>query len=207
MGREAECRARFDGQEGEGKALLEGDALFFRGPFKLRIERSDVKTVEARSGWLLVKAGRSTLALHLGPAAEVWADDLLNPRSRADKLGVKAGQKVTVLGVTDAQLVPELEARGADVSTRLRKETDVVFVQIDAATELARLSELASAIARDGAVWTVTPRGAPGLKDTDVMAAAKKAGLVDVKVVRFNETHSANKFMVPKATRTRSSTS
>lgn len=33
------------------------------------------------------------------------------------------------------------------------------------------------------------------------MKAAKAAGLVDVKVVRFSETHSANKFVVPVAKR------
>jgi hypothetical protein len=30
------------------------------------------------------------------------------------------------------------------------------------------------------------------------MAAGKAAGLVDVKVVSFSDTHSANKFVIPK---------
>jgi hypothetical protein len=33
------------------------------------------------------------------------------------------------------------------------------------------------------------------------MAAGKAAGLVDVKVVRFSETHTAEKFVIPKSRR------
>jgi hypothetical protein len=34
------------------------------------------------------------------------------------------------------------------------------------------------------------------------MRAGKEAGLVDVKVVRFSETHTAEKFVIPRARRT-----
>lgn len=33
------------------------------------------------------------------------------------------------------------------------------------------------------------------------MAAGKEAGLVDIKVVRFSETHTALKFVIPLARR------
>jgi hypothetical protein len=50
-------------------------------------------------------------------------------------------------------------------------------------------------------IWTVTPKGKSGIKDTDVMAAGKAAGLVDVKVAAFSPTHTAAKFVIPKAQR------
>jgi hypothetical protein len=39
------------------------------------------------------------------------------------------------------------------------------------------------------------------LKDVEVMAAAREAGLVDNKVVSFSDTHTALKLVIPKAQR------
>lgn len=39
------------------------------------------------------------------------------------------------------------------------------------------------------------------MTERDVMEAAKAAGLVDVKVARFSETHTAEKLVVPIAQR------
>jgi hypothetical protein len=40
------------------------------------------------------------------------------------------------------------------------------------------------------------------MADVVVMAAARDRGLVDVKVARFSETHTALKLVIPKADRT-----
>lgn len=114
---------------------------------------------------------------------------------------MKPGQRVALLSVTDASLRAELEALGADVSSRARRESDVVFVQVDDPAGLARVAKAKAGMARDGALWVVTPRGVEGLKDADVMRAGKAAGLVDVKVVRFSGTHTASKLVVPRADR------
>jgi len=50
-------------------------------------------------------------------------------------------------------------------------------------------------------LWVVRPKGTADISDADVIAAGRKAGLVDVKVVRFSETHSAEKLVVPLAKR------
>ena len=48
----------------------------------------------------------------------------------------------------------------------------------------------------------VSPKGKGALvKDTDVMAAAREAGLVDTKVVSFSDTHTALKLVIPVAKR------
>ena len=186
------------GRAVNGKAMLETDHVLFRAKDeRVKVMLKDVRKVEAKDGELRLQHADGALVLDLGAQAEKWADAIRNPKTRADKLGVKPGQKVSVLGVQDPDLAAELDARGADVSTRLRKGADVVFAQIDDPKGLARLAELRASIASGGAIWTITPRGAAGLKDTDVMAAAKKAGLVDLKVVRFNGTHSANKLVIP----------
>jgi hypothetical protein len=47
----------------------------------------------------------------------------------------------------------------------------------------------------------IRPKGKAVITESDVMAAGKKAGLVDVKVVSFSETHTAEKFVIPVAKR------
>ena len=121
-------------------------------------------------------------------------------KTRGEKLGVKPGQTVLLVGVTDAHFLSELQARGA----RLTRSgaPDVVFCAVESRAALQKLPELARRIKRDGAVWTIRPKGSSLISESDVMKAGKAAGLVDVKVVRFSETHTAEKFVVPRKLRT-----
>jgi hypothetical protein len=54
---------------------------------------------------------------------------------------------------------------------------------------------------RDGSIWVVWPKGREELKENDIIAAAKDAGLVDVKVAKFSETLSALKLVIPLSRR------
>ena len=205
MGSEARCILRYGGRVSEGKALLESDVLVFRGDVRLSVKLSDITSVEAADGRLAVTFGGEVAVFEIGPVAERWAARIRNPRTRIDKLGVKPGAEVVVLGVEDPDFLAELRARTPNV-TFAPPETpaaaDVVFVHIALAEGLARLGELEGRIARDGAIWVVSPKGAgAAVKDTDVMAAAKTAGLVDTKVVGFSPTHTALKLVIPRARR------
>src|SRR5262249_2742847 len=80
-------------------------------------------------------------------------------------------------------------------------DLDMVFLQVEHADDLARLRLAASAIQQAGAVWVIHPKRRPDLKDTDIMAAGKQAGLVDNKTARISETHTALRFVIPKASR------
>ena len=121
-------------------------------------------------------------------------------RSRIEKLGVKPGQSILLVGLTDALFVAELQERGA----RLARSTvpDLIFCAIESRAALQKLPELARRMKRDGALWTIRPKGSPHVSEADVMKAGKAAGLVDIKVVRFSDTHTAEKFVVPKKLRT-----
>lgn len=204
MGKEAVCVARHEGGRVEGKALLESDEVLFRSPtLRLRISRKDLTRVEVEEGWLVLGHPGGEVAFDLRAQAAKWAEELRNPRTRLDKIGVKAGQRAWLKGVTDAALPAELAAKGVEVvSSRARpKEVDVAFLQVDDPGKLGEVVKAADALAKAGALWVVTPRGVEGLKDVDVMAVARAAGLVDVKVVRFSETHTALKFVLPKEKR------
>jgi hypothetical protein len=119
-----------------------------------------------------------------------------------DKLGVKPGQRVAVIGVDDDGFLKQLAGRTEDVSNgRPKRHSTAIFFGATRKSDLARLSGLRDRITPDGAIWTVWPKGQPELREDDVRAAAIAAGLVDVKVVAFSATHSALKLVIPVAKR------
>jgi hypothetical protein len=50
-------------------------------------------------------------------------------------------------------------------------------------------------------LWIVYPKGQKSITENDVIAAGRKTGLKDVKVVGFSATHTALKFVIPLDTR------
>ena len=121
-----------------------------------------------------------------------------SPRSLLDKLGVKPGMKVSLLGIDDARFKKLLAARTDDVTEgRVAKGSDIVLVKMTAAKEVARLRSLKEAIKPNGAVWVVWAKGQKAFREDDARTAGPAAGLVDVKVASFSETLSALKMVIP----------
>ena len=199
MGSESRCIVHFGRQRSEGKALLETDELIFRGEFRLAIPRKAITEVDATDGTLRVTFPEGTARFELGPTAAKWADKIKNPPSLLDKLGVKPGMRVAVLGVEDRSFVAQLAERPRQGARKTpKKDTEVIVFGADDVTDLARLAELRDYLTPAGAIWVVHTKGkGAAFKDVDVFAAAKKAGLVDVKVASFSPTHTAEKLVVP----------
>jgi hypothetical protein len=123
-------------------------------------------------------------------------------RPLIDKLGVRPGARVLVLGVADDAFWRALKARTANISQgHPRRSYDFIFLHGLKGRGLARLQALRQCLVPAGAIWVVWPRGLPDLKVPEVIAAAKAAGLVDTKVVRFSETDTALKLVIPVALR------
>jgi hypothetical protein len=130
------------------------------------------------------------------------AKDEVSTKPLMDKLGVVPESIVNVLGVRDPEFLRLLADKGADLAVgRRRKGADLVFYLAEKPKDLEKLAALEGDIARDGAIWVVFPRGRPEIKDVVVIAAGVAAGLVDNKVVRFSDTHTAFRFVIPKARR------
>jgi hypothetical protein len=197
MGNEATCRIELDGTASDAKVLLETEELIVRGRPSLKVPFRDAKNVAAADGVLTLDFGGRSLRVHVGRDAAKWAEKIRNPKSVLDKLGVKSGQKVSISGAIDAAFIDELRNRGVDVSTRVRKSSDVIFLAAPNREELAKLAALRDALDDAGAIWVIRPKGSDAISEAEVMAAGKAAGLVDVKVVRFSETHTAEKFVIP----------
>jgi hypothetical protein len=202
MGDEIRCRATIGGATYDGRALLETSELVFRGDARLAIPFSAVRSVAARDGTLTVVHAGGTAAFALGARAETWAERIRAPKSVVDKLGVKPGQRVSVVGLDDDEFLSRLRERAGTVSVgRAAARSDAIFYGAATEASLARVATLARSLAPAGALWVVRPKGKGGLSERSVMAAGKAAGLVDVKVVAFSATHTAEKFVIPVAKR------
>jgi hypothetical protein len=202
VGAEADCRVTIGGTTTEGKALLETDELIFRGAeFRLSIPYHTILSVDASNGILRITSDAGVAAFALGEAAAKWADRIRNPPRRIDKLGIKTGQRVLLVGLRDVTFREEIETSGATVLARGTVPADVIFLAVHERGDLERLGTLQRFMARDGAIWVIRPKGSPAISEADVIQAGRDAGLVDVKVVRFSDTHTAEKFVIPVARR------
>jgi len=202
MGLEAACRARYGKKASEGKAQLETSDLLFRGSFRLQIPLKDVTSVEAKNGQLVIAWPGGEAAFALGKDAEKWELKVRYPRGLLDKLGVKPGARVAVVGDLPGDFLKDLGGRTDDVTRgRPKKDTDLVFVAMAEPKDLGRLAALRAAIKPGGGIWVVWPKGRRAFREDDVRAAGPGAGLVDVKVVSFSDTLSGLKMVIPVAQR------
>jgi len=198
MGDDARATLRYEGREVEGRALLETDELVFRGDVRLTVPYRSLTEVSAEDGRLVLAWGEERAELELGPKAARWADRILNPRTLLDKLGAKPGQRVVVLGAPGEEIRALLSARAIAFAESEQPNADLILLGAATPGDLDRLGPLQASLARDGAIWVVAPKGGAEPTEAQVLAAGKAAGLVDVKVARWSETHTAHKLVIPK---------
>ena len=203
MGLEATCMVTRGDARTESRVLLETDEVVVRGELRTRIPFHTMTRVSVQRGTLSIQTAHEVVDLELGAvAAKKWLDRISNPRSRLDKLGVKPGLTVSVLGDVPEDFRSELMASGAVLSEgKAQKESDIICLFANEPSALRRLPALVKSIQRNGAIWVVHPRGQKTFLDTHVFAAARAAGLTDVKVARFSETQTAEKLVIPVARR------
>jgi hypothetical protein len=126
----------------------------------------------------------------------------VSTRSRIEKLGVKDGSDVLLLGIeSDKSFLKELRTAGAAMRTAGATAADMIFAVFVHRDDLRRLAPLVARLKADGVLWTLRPKGSKDLTEAEMMRAGQSAGLVDVKVVSFSETLTAEKFVIPLARR------
>lgn len=202
MGLEATCPARINGMSTTGKARLEETDLVFRGEAPFKVAIAALTRVHVRAGTLHLEWPEGTAVLQLGDQAKRWAEKIANPPSLLDKLGIKPGLRVCVIGIDEEGFIGDLKRRTDDVTEgRARAGSDVVLVGMSEHKDLPRLAKLRQAIKPEGAIWVVWPKGRQELREDDVRDFGKTIGLVDVKVARFSDRLSALKMMIPRALR------
>ena len=192
MGKDVDAiPARFADGVDVGRLQWEPPKLIFRGAARRVFEGEALKGLTADGGDLVLADGsRFTLGAVQAPR---WAQAILNPPGRLDKLGVKAGMTGAILNLDDPAFAAELSGRAILVNGF--SELDILIYGADSAEELARIQELIPMLAQRGALWIVSLKGKLlRIKDVEVMAAAKAHGLVDNKVCAFSDTRTALRF-------------
>jgi hypothetical protein len=202
MGNEAKCLVRFGKQQSEGKALLETSEILFRGEFRRKIPFSMIKSAKAVDGELRLQTAEGLAVFHLGAAAEKWREKILHPKPRLEKLGVKLGAKVSLLGGFDPDFLLEIGELTKSMSKgKVMAESEWIFFTADSKEDFSALPQISKSLEGAAALWIVYPKGQKHITENDVLAAGRKAGLKDVKAVGFSSTHTALKFVIPLSRR------
>jgi hypothetical protein len=203
MGSEVKCRARFGKQESEGKALLETSEIIFRGDFRSKIRFATIQSVKVVGDDLQVKTAEGVAILALGAdTAAKWRQKILHPKTRIEKLGIKEGTRVSLIGFGNQEegFVKELQNTKAALRPSKNtpsKDCDCIFLSIDTKQQLAQVAKIAREMLGAVALWIIYPKGQQQITEGDVLSAGRKAGLTDIKVMGFSATHTALKFVIP----------
>ena len=202
MGNELKCGVRFGKQRSEGKALLETSEIIFRGDFRLKIPFAAMKSVEAVRGELRIQGPEGLAVFEIGESAAKWREKILHPKSRVEKLGVKRGARVFVLGDFADEFLRELCAQTDQVTIRagttpIAGDAECIFFSARSKKELSAVTKHAKNMNGSVALWVVYRKGQKEITEMDVIGTGRKSGLKDVKVVGFSPTHTALKFVIP----------
>ena len=199
MGLEAECTVRVGRRTSAGRALLETEALIFRGDFSLQIPFGSMRDVSVDGDALVVKTDDQEARFEMGaPVADRWLRLIKEPKSLFEKLEVRQDMRVAVVDIRDSLFLTLLRERTAGVAEgRVPEGVPIVFFGAETRDALRKIQLLRARMIDTGVLWIVRPKGSPAISENDVYEAARGAGLADTKVVAFSKTHTAHKCVIP----------
>lgn len=208
MGREATIEYAAGATRARVKAHLDSFALELSGEKKLKLPLSAVKSATVEGDCLKITAEGARFTLKLGAKdAAAWAKKILNPPSLADKLGVKPGVSVALVG----ELIPEITeaataaAKVQRIATLSAAKTAlataaIATLTLEPASAEKQIAAAAKALGPATALWLVYRKGVKPNGD-DIIRIARAAGLKDTKVARISETHAGLRFIRGKGSR------
>ncbi|HEV3302903.1 MAG TPA: DUF3052 family protein [Planctomycetaceae bacterium] len=205
MGTEITGEAKYRRASYRVSLHLDSKTLTLRDELKLSIPLKDVRQAVPKDGQLTIAWNDDKIVLRVGPQSERLAKKILSPPTLLEKLGIKPNSAVSIVGMDDKPFLEDLRQRAGSVTNgRAKPQSDVIIVRVDGRTNLERLKTLRRSLKSDGMIWVLWRKGLKGpndVKESDVMAAAKTHGLVDVKVASFSDELSALKLVIPVALR------
>src|SRR5712671_2370657 len=210
VGNEVVCVVRFGKQKARGKALLETAEVIFRsedGALRLKLPFGDLKSASAADGELRLETAEGPAIFQLGANAAKWCEKILHPKTRMEKLGIKANAAVSLVGDFDADFLTELRSVTKNVNVAgdgrgkaglgAGADAEWIFFSVASSKDLSQVAKLAKSLKGAAGLWIVYPKGQKQITENDVLAAGRKCGLKDIKVVGFSPTHTALKFVIP----------
>jgi len=203
LGSEVNCTVTQSGKSSTGRALLESSEIIFRGGnVRFKIPLSSIREARAENGELRLRTRGGVFTFHLGAAAEKWREKITTPKSLIDKLGVKPGERVRLVGRFPGEFGTSLKKHGAKLAGPRDSATPQwIFAAADSREDLAEVKRTARTVEGATALWIVYPKGRKNITEADVRCSGQASGLTDIKVASFSATHTALKFVLPKAKR------
>jgi hypothetical protein len=116
--------------------------------------------------------------------------------SRIQKLGAKRGMRALLVGVADPTFAAELTEAGVEVVSPRAQRPDLIFLGVARPRDLDKIARYRTRMPPHGTLWLIRPKGRDTpVTESEAMRAGLDAGLVDVKVVSFSDTHSGLKYV------------
>lgn len=203
MGREALIDYICSKERAQVRAHLDSFSLQLSGAKKLTVPLRDVRSavVDGEALKIVAKGARFSLMLGAKDAAS-WARKILNPPTLADKLGVKPGVAVVLVGERVAEIDEAAPAAKRIATLATAKAAlganDIAIVTLAPTAAEKDIAAAAKLLGAKTALWLVYRKGTKPNGD-DIIACARKAGLKDTKVARVSETHAGLRFIRGKA--------
>jgi len=126
-------------------------------------------------------------------------------RDVTDKLGLKPGHVVRVVGKGDKELLERVRVKtGRALSRSAKTPADVILYWPRSADEIVpTLMELKKDIRPNGGIWAITVKnGFDGyIKQDSLIPMGAAAGLVDNKICSLSDRESAMRFVIRKEDR------
>lgn len=180
------------------EADFASDHVVFSGGRRGEVKYSKIEVLGTAKGKLKIRVDGAVMEFPLGDKVDRIANKIRKPPSLLDKLGIKEGATGNFLA-TPAWFAKQAEAAGL-VEGYPSKTVPLLII---AAQDLDSLGfeDWRTRIDPDGALWVVYRKAQHGFREQDIILAGREAGLKDIKMVRFDDTHTALKFVLPLADR------
>jgi hypothetical protein len=193
MGRELQCNVKLGKQQGLATAHLDSTGIQLRGSIRGVWLHAQLNAIEVRNDSLTASTPDGLLSIALGNVeAEKWRHALLNPKSRAEKLGLKAKMRVFVIGAHE-EISAELSSAECVVSKKI-DDAALVFLPVMDSKALNGFDRLPEDADHAQHVWVLREKGRDGVSEKLILDAAAAAGFKPTKTLRWSDTLTADRY-------------
>jgi hypothetical protein len=201
MGTEVDGHVVVGGQKVAVHADFGSDQVVFHGGRKGAVKYKQVEVLTTGKGILKIRVDAAIMEFPLGNKVERIAAKIRKPPGRLDKMGIKPGAAIDLVGDAPNDFLKELDAAEIESANSIADGMTTRIAFVKEAEELLNLPGWVSDLEGNVSLWIVYPKGGHGLRESDVLDAGRDANMKDIKVVRFNDKLTALKFVVPLAER------
>ena len=197
MGTEVDGTVMVGGQKVAVHADFGSDQVVFGGGRRGAVKYKDVEVVTTGKGILKIRVDAAIMEFPLGDKVERVAAKIRKPPNRLQKMGIAAGSAIDLVGDAPKDFLKELDANAIESATTIAQGMKTRLAFVSEAEALLNVPAWVADLEGNISLWIIYPKGGHGLREQDVIEAGRNAGMKNLKVVRFSEKLTAQRFVVP----------